>query len=179
MLIRETISGDDGLVSSMVSDDQGCSRVGCRIKEERQGESGRPEEQQRSLRVPYSTIDLIIAYSAAEGCDSASGVSPPARSPTESRSIPASPRLTASRADHPLRHVLQITTLLSVPYLHHRASWSPTWSPYSIKPTWEAALRRNAEPADPGTRHRRRAAWVPVELPGLGRGTDEHTPRSG
>ena len=32
---------------------------------------------------------------------------------------------------------------------------------------------------DQGTRHRRRAAWVPVELPGLGRGTNEHTPRSG
>ena len=32
---------------------------------------------------------------------------------------------------------------------------------------------------DQGTRHRRRATWVPVELPGLGRGTDEHTPRSG
>ena len=30
---------------------------------------------------------------------------------------------------------------------------------------WEAALRRNAEPADQRTRHRRRAAWVPVELP--------------
>ena len=43
----------------------------------------------------------------------------------------------------------------------------------------EATLRRDATEIDQGTRHRRRAAWVPVELPGLGRGTDEHTPRSG
>ena len=42
----------------------------------------------------------------------------------------------------------------------------------------EATLRRDAAEIDQGTRHRRRAAWVPVELPGLGRGTDEHTPRS-
>ena len=32
---------------------------------------------------------------------------------------------------------------------------------------------------DQGTRHRRRAAWVSVELPGLGGGADKHTPRSG
>ena len=45
------------------------------------------------------------------------------------------------------------------------------------QPAWEAALRRDAEPPDQSTRHRRRAAWVPVELPGLGRGANEHTPR--
>ena len=43
----------------------------------------------------------------------------------------------------------------------------------------EATLQHDALEIDQGTRHRRRAAWVPVELPGLGRGTDEHTPRSG
>ena len=31
----------------------------------------------------------------------------------------------------------------------------------------------DATEIDQGTRHPRRAAWVPVELPGLGRGTDE------
>ena len=46
-------------------------------------------------------------------------------------------------------------------------------------PAREATLRRDAPKIDQGTRHRRRAAWVPVELPGLGRGTDEHTPRGG
>ena len=43
----------------------------------------------------------------------------------------------------------------------------------------EATLQHDAIEIDQGTRPRRRAAWVPVELPGLGRGTDEHTPRSG
>ena len=43
----------------------------------------------------------------------------------------------------------------------------------------EATLQYDALEIDQGTRPRRRAAWVPVELPGLGRGTDEHTPRSG
>ena len=37
----------------------------------------------------------------------------------------------------------------------------PHMVPIFPKPTWEAALRRNAEPADQRTRHRRRAAWVP------------------
>ena len=55
----------------------------------------------------------------------------------------------------------------------------PHMVPIFPKPAWAAALRRNAEPADQRTRHRRRAAWVPAELPGLGRGTDEHTWRSG
>ena len=41
----------------------------------------------------------------------------------------------------------------------------------------EATLRHDATEIDQGTRHRRRAAWVPVELPGLGRGADKHTPR--
>ena len=41
----------------------------------------------------------------------------------------------------------------------------------------EATLRHDATEIDQGTRHRRRAAWVPVELPGLGRGSDKHTPR--
>ena len=43
----------------------------------------------------------------------------------------------------------------------------------------ERALQHDAIEIDQGTRHRRRAAWVPVELSGLGRGTDEHTARSG
>ena len=34
-------------------------------------------------------------------------------------------------------------------------------------------LRQNAEQAAQGTRHRRRAAWVPVELPGLVGGANE------
>lgn len=42
------------------------------------------------------------------------------------------------------------------------------------QPAWEAALRRNAELADHSTRHRRRAAWVPIELPGLGGGANEY-----
>ncbi len=37
----------------------------------------------------------------------------------------------------------------------------------------EATLRHDATEIDQGTRHPRRAAWVPVELSGLGRGTDE------
>ena len=41
------------------------------------------------------------------------------------------------------------------------------------------AILHDAIEIDQGTWPRRRAAWVPVELPGLGRGTDEHTPRSG
>ncbi len=43
----------------------------------------------------------------------------------------------------------------------------------------EATLQHDAIEIDQGTRPRRRAAWVPVIVPGLGRGTDEHTPRSG
>ena len=43
----------------------------------------------------------------------------------------------------------------------------------------EATLQHDAIEIDQGTRHRRRAAWVPVELPGLGGGADQHTPRSG
>ena len=43
----------------------------------------------------------------------------------------------------------------------------------------EATLQYDALEIDQGTRPRRRAAWVPVELPGLGRGTDEYPPRSG
>ena len=42
------------------------------------------------------------------------------------------------------------------------------------KPAWEAALRQTAEQADQRTRYRRRAAWVPVELPGLGSGAHEY-----
>ena len=42
-----------------------------------------------------------------------------------------------------------------------------------------AALIARLEPADQRTRHRRRAAWVPVGLPGLGRGANEYTPRGG
>ena len=45
--------------------------------------------------------------------------------------------------------------------------------------TREAALRHDAVEIDQRTRHRRRAAWVPIELPGLGGGADKHTPRSG
>ena len=40
----------------------------------------------------------------------------------------------------------------------------------------EATLQHDALETDQGTRHRRRAAWVPVELPGLGRGAT-NTPR--
>ena len=47
------------------------------------------------------------------------------------------------------------------------------------QPAREATLLHDAVEIDQGTRHRRRAAWVPVELPGLGRGTDEPTPRGG
>ena len=52
----------------------------------------------------------------------------------------------------------------------------PHMVPIFPKPAWEAALRRNAEPADQRTRHRRRAAWVPVELPGLA-AEQTNTPR--
>ena len=40
----------------------------------------------------------------------------------------------------------------------------PHMVPMFPKPAWEAALRRNAEPDDQRTRHRRRAAWVPTLL---------------
>ena len=43
----------------------------------------------------------------------------------------------------------------------------------------EATLQHDAIEIDQGTWHRRRATWVPVEFPGLGRGTDKHTPRGG
>ena len=38
----------------------------------------------------------------------------------------------------------------------------------------EAPLRHDAVEVDQGTRHRRRAAWVPVELPGLGGGANDY-----
>ena len=41
----------------------------------------------------------------------------------------------------------------------------------------EATFQHDTIKIDQGTRHRGRAAWVPVELPGLGRRTDEHTRR--
>ena len=44
---------------------------------------------------------------------------------------------------------------------------------------WEAPLRQDAVKADQGTRHRRRAAWLPVELPRVGGGADKHTSLSG
>ena len=43
----------------------------------------------------------------------------------------------------------------------------------------KTALRHDAVEIDQRTRHRRRAAWVPVELSGLGGGADKHAPRSG
>ena len=83
---RETISGDDGLVSSVVSDDQGCSRVGC---PNRRGAPGRERTAGRAsavLRVPCSTIDLMIAYSAGGGLRFSFRGFASGRSPTESRS---------------------------------------------------------------------------------------------
>ena len=47
------------------------------------------------------------------------------------------------------------------------------------QPAREATLQHDAIEIDQGTRHRRRAAWVPVKLPGLGGGTDDHTLRGG
>ena len=61
---------------------------------------------------------------------------------------------------------------------HGDGATAPVWC--SAVHAWEAALRHaTLSEIDQRTRHRRRAAWVPIELPGLGGGADKHTPRSG